>query len=218
MLFFCINQSCLAEDKKIESPFKQANNPPITTPAAVKTAPPVINTARTEKKAEVKEAKVEKKVINPLFNPKNQLGIAAAENNITKTFNLIQQNKLTEAKKIIEPTSDWLTKATEYHANLFKVLRDIDTAKVQSELERDLALRFAILRDKALYQLALLNIEEKKPQEAVEKLVNIVRSQPKTQLGFNAYQVLQQIGFTYKVQIPKTADSTNNGEKDEKTN
>jgi hypothetical protein len=75
-------------------------------------------------------------------------------------------------------------------------------------LERDLALKFAIYRDQVIYQLALLDIEDKKTQKAVEKLVNVVRSQPKTQLGFSAYQVLQEIGFTYKVQIV-TSDKEN---------
>jgi hypothetical protein len=31
--------------------------------------------------------------------------------------------------------------------------------------------------------------------------VNIVKSQPKTDLGFKAYEELQKIGFTYKVQF-----------------
>ena len=165
-------------------------------------------TSNNAVKQEVQKAKIQKNVVNPILDPNNQLGIAASENAITKTYTLIQQNKLVEARAVIEPTVEWLTNATEYHTNLFKVLKEIDSAKTQSELERDLALKFAILRDKAMYQLALLYIEEKKPQKATEKLVNIVRSQPKTQLGFSAYQVLQQIGFTYKIQLPKEETQT----------
>jgi hypothetical protein len=153
---------------------------------------------------ETRKAKVQKSNVDPLLSANNPLGITSAENSITKTYNLIQQNKLPEAKLVIEPAVEWLTNATEYHTSLYKVLKDVDNAKTQADIERDLALKFAILRDKAMYQLALLYIEEKKPQKAAEKLVNIVRSQPKTQLGFNAYQVLQQIGFTYKAQLLKS--------------
>ncbi|MDD3013036.1 MAG: hypothetical protein PHC34_04975 [Candidatus Gastranaerophilales bacterium] len=137
----------------------------------------------------------------------NPIGIVNAEDSINKTTVLIQKNKLEEAKIIIEPLVDWLEDATECHTNLYKVLKDIETARVQADLERELALKSAILRDRAAYQLALLYIEENDPQNAVTRLVDIVRSQPKTQLGFSAYQVLQQIGFTYKVQLTEQAQS-----------
>ncbi|MCK7470056.1 MAG: hypothetical protein MZU95_04055 [Desulfomicrobium escambiense] len=162
---------------------------------------------KSETKPETKPAQ-----LNALSDPNNILGITSAENKINNCYDLIKQNKLQEARNIIEPSVEWLTNATEYHTNLYKALKDIDTAKAQAELERDLALKFALLRDQALYQLALLYIEEKKTQKAVEKLVNVVRSQPRTQLGFSAYQVLQEIGFTSKVQLPQA----NNGNSDKK--
>jgi len=143
-------------------------------------------------------------------NRSNPIGLIYAEDAINKTMTLMQNNRLTEAKAVIVPLADWLEDATEFHTNLYKALKDIDTAKSQADLERSLALKSAILRDKAIYQLSLLYIEEKNPKKAVPKLVDVVRSQPKTQLGFSAYQVLQQIGFTYKVQMitPEQAQST----------
>ncbi|MFH0702591.1 MAG: hypothetical protein V2B14_03510 [bacterium] len=145
----------------------------------------------------------DEKATNELLSPDNILGLTASEEIINKTFDLIKKNKLAEAKNLIEPEVEWLENATEYHTELYKVLKGLDTAKAQSDIERELALQFAILRDKASYQLALLYIEEKKLKQAVEKLVDVVQSQPKTKLGFEAYQVLQQIGFTYKLQLPK---------------
>lgn len=185
------------------------SNVPQTT--AVKPAQPTVENK------DIKEAKIKKDDINPLLNPSNTMGLIAAENNINKAFTLIQQNKFSEAKLIMEPATEWLANATEYHTNLYKALKDIDTAKTQADLEKELALKFAIYRDQAMYQLALLYIEDKKHQKAVEKLVNVVRSQPKTQLGFSAYQVLQQIGFTYKVQLPASTESENTETKNEKT-
>lgn len=134
----------------------------------------------------------------------NSLGLTYAENNINKAASLIKRNKPLEAQAVIVPLTEWLSDATEYHAQLFKVLKDIDNAKVQADIEKDLALKFAILRDKASYQAALLYIQEKKLPKAVEKLVDIVRSQPRTELGFSAYERLQTIGFTYKAQMSES--------------
>jgi hypothetical protein len=142
--------------------------------------------------------------MNLFLSHSNPIGLVNAEDSINKVTALIQKNKTAEAKIIIEPLMEWLEDVTEYHTNLYRVLKEIDTAKVQADLERELALKSAILRDKAAYQLAILYIQEKNLKEAVNRLVDIVRSQPKTQLGFSAYQTLQQIGFTYKVQLTET--------------
>ena len=172
-------------------------------------------TVKAETTAKVVPAKVEpaKKAEQPkpkflaIMDPRNPLGLAAGDNAITKAYDLIQKNKLVEAKAVIEPTYTWLNDATEYHTGLYKVLKDLDTAQTQADLERDLALKFAILRDKAAYQLALLYMEDGRPKDAVKKLVDVVRSQPTTKLGFESYQILQQLGFTYKAQmVEQTAE------------
>ena len=142
--------------------------------------------------------------MNPLLNPKNPLGLSAADNNIKNTAYFIKNNNLAAAKALIAPTLSWLSDATEYHTNLYKTLKDIDTAKVQADVERELALKYALLRDKAAYQLAVVDINQNKLMDASDKLVDIVRSQPTTQLGFDAYHKLQDIGFTYKVQFEES--------------
>lgn len=146
--------------------------------------------------------KTVKKYENPIVDPSNPLGTAYAESLINKTGVYIKQNNLAAAKATIEPVVKWLQQSTEYHTYLYRVLKDIDSAKIQAELERDLALKFAVARDKASYQYALLLIEDKKYQPAVDRLVEVIRSQPNSQLGFASYEVLQQIGFTYKVLVP----------------
>lgn len=143
------------------------------------------------------------KTQSSFMSPSNTLGLTYAENVIKKSANLYKQNRISEAKKTLETESDWLVDATEYHTNVFRILREVEDAKAQAELEKDLALKFAILRDKAYYQLALIYIAEKNLSKATDNLVNIVRSQPDTELGFNSYNQLQQIGFTYKVQLLK---------------
>ncbi len=213
--------------KVISSPFKQVKQEPKqTTPPAVVTkttqnpkteavkqpvvqsVQPVVKTETVKPQTVQNAAKTEtvkteppKQKIMPILDPKNQLSLVYSEAMINKTYDLIRKNKLDDAKATIEPTYTWLNDATEFHTGLYKVLKDIDTAQTQADLERDLALKYAILRDKAGYQLALLYIEDNKPKEAVKKLVDIVRSQPTTKLGFESYQVLQEIGFTYKAQL-----------------
>jgi hypothetical protein len=203
--------------KEIASPFKQVKQEtkqpstsvtpaktvqtPKTEPAKTVTAKqPVVNTAAKTDAKVVKTEPAKPKVM-PILDPKNPLSLAYSEVMINKTFDLIQKNKLVEAKAAIEPTYTWLNDATEYHTGLYKVLKDLDTAQTQADLERDLALKYAILRDKAGYQLALLYIEDNRPKDAVKKLVDIVRSQPTTKMGFESYQILQQLGFTYKAQL-----------------
>jgi hypothetical protein len=152
----------------------------------------------------VSENTLENLSLKQFSNRSNTVGLVYIEDSIAKTSSLIKNKRLIEAKAVIEPMVSWLEDVTEYHTNLYKVLKEIDTAKNQADLERELALKSAILRDKAIYQLALLYIEENKPKKAVPGLVDVVRSQPKTQLGFDAYQALQKIGFTYKVQLTET--------------
>lgn len=147
----------------------------------------------------------EQNVVNA---PQNQLGLKWAENIIIKTEELIKNKKINEAQISIAPLDPWLSEATEIHTDLYKTLRTLDTAKIQAELERDLALSFVMLRDKSKYLLGLIYIEEKQYQKAVKKLAEVVKSQPKTTLGMQAYETLEKIGFTYKVPLSKDEKTT----------
>lgn len=151
--------------------------------------------------------KDEPPTVNIMANPANILGVTNAENKIKDVKYLMRNNRYNEANAIIIPAVDWLNNATEFHTNLYKTLKDIDSAKVQADVERDLALRYAILRDQASFQMALLYIHENKLKEASDKLVDIVRSQPTTKLGYDAYDKLEEIGFTYKAQYVEQPSS-----------
>ena len=187
-------------NQQVESPFNHQQNETvhsIPNNTSQKESLPLVKPVTTIKKTV-------KKYENPIVDPSNTLGTAYSESLISKTNTYIKQNNIVAAKATIEPVVKWLQQATEYHTYLYRVLKDIDSAKTQADLERELALKFAVARDKAAYQYALLLIEDKKYQPAVDKLVEVIRSQPNSQLGFAAYEVLQQIGFTYKVIIPDT--------------
>lgn len=162
---------------------------------------------------QVTENNIENLSYKKFSSKSNNVSLTYIEDSLNKTNSLIQTKKYLEAKTSIESLVSWLEDMTEYHTNLYKALKDIDTAKNQADLERELALKSAILRDKAIYQLSMLYIQENKLQKAVPGLVDVVRSQPKTQLGFDAYEALQKIGFTYKVQLSDSeANKTGNME------
>ncbi|MEI7473227.1 MAG: hypothetical protein WCK67_00475 [bacterium] len=177
-------------DESIQSPFKQGL-----------TAPKQEQTQSVQSETTIEPPKTQVQVNNPLNNPLNKLGVVWAQNAIIKADDLLKKKKTIEAKAIIKPLETWLIDATEAHTELYKTLRGIETAKVQAELERELALSFAILRDKAELELGLINIEEKQYDKAVEELVSVVKSQPKTALGMQAYDALKEIGFTYEAKL-----------------
>ncbi len=191
-VFFMNNSFAQTE---IVSPFNQQQS------GQVPNGPASNIPGHVEKQATVDNKEAQNNQINVVLDPANSLGIAYAENSINKAADLIQKKRLAEARAIMEPLTEWLTDGTEYHANLYKALKDVSNAKAQADVEKELALKFAILRDKASFQLANLYIEEKRFKQAVDKLVDVVRSQPRTDLGFTAYEKLQNIGFTYKVKL-----------------
>ncbi len=142
----------------------------------------------------------ENQKLTRVYDPKNKLGITYIENIIRKAEFYLEEEDFDSAKQALDKISEWVYDATEYHTDLFKTLKNIENSEAQANVERNLAIQFAILRDRALFLESKVHIANGKQKQAVEKLVEIVRSQPKTDLGFKAYETLQEIGFTYKIE------------------
>jgi hypothetical protein len=136
-----------------------------------------------------------------LDNPNNALGFADAQGKLNNATYHINQKNYDTAKGILAPLKLWLVDATEAHINLYKTLDNVSTAKAQAELEKQVALQFALLRDQAIYQLARIGVAEKSYRNAVKDLTDVVKSQPRSEIGIKAYQLLQDIGFTEKLQL-----------------
>ena len=134
-----------------------------------------------------------------VYDPKNTLGVIYAKNVINKAKFYIEEEDYESAKEALNSINEWVYNATEYHTNLFKILQKVDNSEAQADIERDLAMKFAVLRDRSLFLDAKVHIANGEEQQAVENLVEVIRSQPSTDLGFKAYDLLQKIGFTYKV-------------------
>jgi hypothetical protein len=136
-----------------------------------------------------------------LDNPGNTLGLVDPQNKLTLVAAAIDKKDYGTAKTMLPPLRVWLVETTEAHINLYKALDNVATARTQAELEKQLALQFAMMRDKALYQSARIAIADKDYRSAVKDLVEVIKSQPRSDLGLKAYTLLQEIGFTEKLQI-----------------
>lgn len=147
------------------------------------------------------------KVYVTVDDPKNPLGITTSAETLDQIGKLIEAKKYAEAKAKLDPLLSWLVDSTEAHIALNKTLTKIPSARVQAELEKQLALQFALLRDKAFFSKALVAVGEKNNGEAVKNLSKVVQSQPRGQMGLKAYEMLQKMGFTEKIQVQ---EATNN--------
>jgi hypothetical protein len=136
-----------------------------------------------------------------LDDPKNPLGLSDAANRLKNVITLIDANRASEAKASLVPLRQWLVDSTEAHINLYKTLNTVPSARAQAELEKQLALEFAKLRDRSLLELGKVYIAEKDYLKAVKELTEVVKSQPRSQLGIRSYELLQEIGFTEKLQL-----------------
>jgi len=139
---------------------------------------------------------------------KNQIGPAYAESMVQKIESNIKNNNYSQAKQQLAEISQWVSDATEYHTDLFKTLKKLDKADAQANIERDLAIKFATMRDKILFLQAQVQVHNGDKKTAVDNLVEVVKSQPSSDLGFKAYNLIKTIGFSYGVEaVPVSTDT-----------
>jgi hypothetical protein len=130
-------------------------------------------------------------------NPSNALGLAYVANELKGIVDTSPKTALAKSKTL----STWLVDATETHIDLYQTLSRVPSARVQAAFEKKLGLEFAKLRDQNLYLLGELYIENGDKRAAVRPLVQLIQSQSRTALGYKAYQLLQEIGFTEELTL-----------------
>jgi hypothetical protein len=146
------------------------------------------------------------KIYVTVDDPKNPLGITTSAETLQRVTTMIEQKKYAQARVELEPLLNWLVDSTEAHITLNKTLAKVPSARVQAELEKQLALQFALLRDKAFFNRALIAMGEKKNGEAVKSLSKVIASQPRSPMGLKAYELLQSMGFTEKIQVQEASN------------
>ncbi len=134
-------------------------------------------------------------------DPKNPLGIADAQKRLNETAALIEKKQIYTAKAKLIPLKEWLVESTEAHIGLYKVLNNVSSARVQAELEKQVALEFAKMRDKSLFQMGRIHMAEGENRKAIKMLIEVIKSQPRGALGLKSYELLQKMGFTQKLQL-----------------
>jgi hypothetical protein len=187
------SQAQKAPDKNARPPAPQMpDRPPMLVapePAAIKVEPARISKDNPPAK------------LPALDNPANGLGLVDPQNKLNAAAAAVDRKDYATARAILGPLRSSLVDTTEAHINLFKALDNVSTARTQAELEKQLALQFAMMRDKAMYQSARVAIAEHDYRSAIKDLVEVIKSQPRSDLGLKAYNLLQEIGFTEKLQI-----------------
>lgn len=136
-----------------------------------------------------------------LDDPNNPLGFADAEIKLKHFSQLVTEKRYVEAKPGLIQLRQSLVDLTEAHIGLYKTLNQVPSARGQAELEKELALEFAQLRDRAMLETAKVYISEREYNKAVKELADVVKSQPRSKLGLRSYEMLQEIGFTEKLQL-----------------
>ena len=129
----------------------------------------------------------------------NPLGLIYAVKKIEEASTLIKDGNLQEAEKMLLPIKNWLTEVTDFHYNLFQVLSKHSKTIPESKIEKAHALDFAQVRDQSYFLLAKVYILQNKFKDAVKLLVEIIKSQPDSELAREAYKTLQEIKFSDKL-------------------
>lgn len=107
-----------------------------------------------------------------------------------------------EVKDGIYTLSEWLQDMADAHWRMFKAFEKSDATKVQANKEKDIALKFSALKNRAKLLKADLLIKQNRYPEAIQPLVEIVTAEPTSQNGQDAYKRLVDMGFSE--QIPGT--------------
>lgn len=144
-------------------------------------------------------AEPQKNYVSVQEDPKNVLGLAHWAKKIEDANILFNEGKYSEAEKLLLPIYNWLTTSTEYHYSLFHSLSKDNKTFLKSKIEKAHALDYAHIRDKSSFLLAKTYIKLNKSNDALKLLVEIVKSQAESDLGQEAYKLLQEIRFSDKL-------------------
>jgi len=137
-------------------------------------------------------------IVSVQENPNNKLGLIYAVKKIEEASVLVKEEKISEAEKILLATKNLLTDFSNYHYDLYEVFKKQPKTISIGKIEKAHALDFARVRDQSTFLLARVYIVQNKLKEAVDLLVQIIKSQPGSELANEAYKLLQEIKFSDK--------------------
>jgi hypothetical protein len=113
--------------------------------------------------------------------------------------NRLATSRPDDVKNAIYALSDWMQDVADAHWKMFKAFEKSDATKVQAAKEKDIALKFSSLKNRAKLLKADLFIKQNRNPEALGPLVEIVTTEPTSATGQEAYKRLVDMGFSEQV-------------------
>jgi hypothetical protein len=101
-----------------------------------------------------------------------------------------------DVKDSIAALSEWLQDVADAHWRMYKAFEKTDATKAQANKEKDIALKFSALKNRAKLLKADLLIKQNRYPEALGPLVEIVTAEPTSPTGQDAYKRLIDMGFS----------------------
>lgn len=161
--------------------------------------PPGTKQAPAPKRTRVQINKIQNQLVgkNSLYN---QLPISYedAESRLTDLNAQLKTASPATVKNSIYSLSEWLQDVANAHWKMYKAFDKSPLTKSQAKQEKEIALRFSKLKNRAKLLKADLFIKQRRVPEALQPLVEIVCQEPRSQTGKDAYQRLVQLGFSQK--------------------
>lgn len=143
-------------------------------------------------------------IANPVAQQQSfykQLPLTAEEARIKieELSNRLAVSRPGEVKDNIFNLCEWLQECADAHWKMYQSFDKLPGTKVQAKQEKETALKFSRLKNRARLLKADLFIKENRYPEALGPLVEIVTSEPTTDLGQAAYKRLIDMGFSDQV-------------------
>jgi hypothetical protein len=180
----------------LNSPAASGNTPYFQSPL------PGRNAVRPEiDETQISELSPPKTQTTRIDDKTNPLGVTVARERTQRVSKAMSNGAYADVKTELFSLRQWLIEATEAHMELYKTLNELPSARVQAEFEKQLAIEFAKLRDQVLFETGRYYAKFGQREKAVKELVEVVRSQSKSELGIQAYELLQSIGFTEQLRV-----------------
>lgn len=116
--------------------------------------------------------------------------------------NLLAISRPQEVQDSVFTLCEWLQEMADAHWKMSVSFGKNDSTKLQSQQERQTALKISQLKHQAMLLKADVLIKQKRFPEALSPLVDIVVAEPRTTTGQAAYQRLQELGFSEEITQP----------------
>jgi len=111
-----------------------------------------------------------------------------------------------DVKDSIYALSEWLQDVADAHWKMFKAFEKSEATKVHANKEKEIALKFSSLKNRAKLLKADLFIKQNRYPEALGPLVEIVTTEPTSVTGQEAYKRLVDMGFSEQVTSVELAE------------